>query len=63
MVNLIKGDVDVVVFDDVDLMLYLNVIKGLWDKVGLIFIVKDNVEVLFISLVGKLVVNIVMMFV
>ncbi|MCM2585903.1 PhnD/SsuA/transferrin family substrate-binding protein [Lactiplantibacillus plantarum] len=60
-VNLIKGDADVAAFDDADLMPYLNVTKGSWDKVGSTFTVKDNAEAPFTSLAGKSVVNIAMM--
>ncbi|KLD58293.1 hypothetical protein WP50_27315 [Lactiplantibacillus plantarum] len=52
-VNLLKGDADVAAFDDADLMPYLNVTKGSWDKVGSTFTVKDNAEAPFTSLAGK----------
>ncbi|USR87437.1 PhnD/SsuA/transferrin family substrate-binding protein [Lactiplantibacillus pentosus] len=60
-VNLIKGDADVAAFDDADLMPYLKVTKGSWDKVGSTFTVKDNADAPFTSLTGKSVVNIAMM--
>ncbi|RRK11819.1 phosphate/phosphite/phosphonate ABC transporter substrate-binding protein [Lactiplantibacillus garii] len=60
-VNLIKGDADVAAFDDADLMPYLKVTKGSWDKVGSTFTVKDDAEAPFSSLKGKSVVNIAMM--
>jgi len=60
-VNLLKGDVDVAAFDDGDLMPYLKVTNGSWDKVGSTFAVKDDAEAPFSSLAGKQVVNIAMM--
>ena len=60
-VNLLKGDVDVAAFDDTDLMPYLKVTKGSWNKLGSTFTVKDNAEAPFTDLTGKSVVNIAMM--
>ncbi|MFC6201340.1 phosphate/phosphite/phosphonate ABC transporter substrate-binding protein [Lactiplantibacillus nangangensis] len=60
-VNLLKGDVDVAAFDDGDLMPYLKVADGSWDKVGSTFAVKDDAEAPFTDLKGKKVVNIAMM--
>ncbi|WP_137625226.1 phosphate/phosphite/phosphonate ABC transporter substrate-binding protein [Lactiplantibacillus pingfangensis] len=60
-VNLLKGDVDVAAFDDGDLMPYLKVTDGSWDKVGSTFAVKDDAEAPFNDLKGKKVVNIAMM--
>ncbi len=60
-VNLLKGDADVAAFDDGDLMPYLDVTKGSWDKIGSTFTVKKDAEAPFSSLVGKSVVNIAML--
>ncbi|BDZ30070.1 phosphate/phosphite/phosphonate ABC transporter substrate-binding protein [Lactiplantibacillus sp. WILCCON 0030] len=60
-VNLLKGDVDVAAFDDGDLMPYLKVSEGSWDKVGSTFEVKADAEAPFSSLTGKKVTNIAMM--
>ena len=60
-VNLLKGDADVAAFDDTDLMPYLKVTKGSWNKLGSTFTVKDDAEAPFTGLQGKSVVNIAMM--
>jgi len=60
-VNLLKGDVDVAAFDDTDLMPYLKVTSGSWNKLGSTFTVKNDAEAPFGSLKGKQVVNIAMM--
>lgn len=60
-VNLLKGDVDVAAFDDVDLTPYLQVTSGSWSKVGSTFTVKNNAAAPFTSLKGEQVVDIAKM--
>ncbi|AVK61928.1 phosphonate ABC transporter substrate-binding protein [Lactobacillus sp. CBA3605] len=60
-VNLIKGDVDVAAFDDTDLMPYLKVTSGSWNKLGSTFTVKDDAAAPFDTLKGQQVVDIAKM--
>ncbi|MFD1670507.1 phosphate/phosphite/phosphonate ABC transporter substrate-binding protein [Agrilactobacillus yilanensis] len=57
-VNLLKGDVDVAAFDDIDLEPFMKVSEGSYDKVGSTFVVKDNAEAPFTDFHGKEVVDI-----
>lgn len=57
-VNLLKGDVDVAAFDDIDLAPFMNVSEGSYDKVGSTFKVKDDADAPFTDYRGKEVVSI-----
>jgi len=57
-INLLKGDVDVAAFDDENLLPYLKLTSGSYDKVGSVFTVKDDAEAPFAEFKGKQLVNI-----
>jgi len=57
-INLLKGDVDVAAFDDIDLTPFLTVSEGSYDKVGSTFKVKDDADAPFTDFKGKELVNI-----
>lgn len=57
-INLLKGDVDVAAFDDIDLTPFLKVTDGSYDKVGSTFKVKDDADAPFAEFKGKELVNI-----
>jgi len=57
-INLLKGDVDVAAFDDIDLTPFLKVSEGSYDKVGSTFKVKDDADAPFSEFKGKELVNI-----
>lgn len=56
-VNLLKGDVDVAAFDDIDLEPFMKVSEGDYDKAGSTFKVKDDAEAPFTDFRGQEVVN------
>lgn len=57
-INLLKGDVDVAAFDDIDLTAFLKVTEGSYDKPGSVFTVKDDADAPFAEFKGKQLVNI-----
>lgn len=57
-VNLLKGDVDVAAFDDIDLTPFMKVTEGSYSKPGSKFTVRDNAAAPFTDFHGKSVVNI-----
>ena len=56
-INLLKGDADVAAFDDGDLLPFLKVTDGDYDKVGSTFTVRDDAKAPFAEFKGKELVN------
>lgn len=57
VINLLKGDVDVAAFDDIDLAPFLKVSEGDYDKEGSTFQVKEDADAPFTEFKGKELVN------
>ncbi|MFD1472552.1 phosphate/phosphite/phosphonate ABC transporter substrate-binding protein [Companilactobacillus mishanensis] len=57
-VNLLKGDVDIAAFDDIDLTPFLKVTSGNYSDAGSVFTVKDDATAPFVDYRGQKVVNI-----
>lgn len=57
-INLLKGDVDVAAFDDIDLTPFFKVTEGSYDKPGSVFTVKDDADAPFAEFKGKQLVDI-----